>query len=213
MRHASPSLRQKASAAYDLALQGGRLLHKPYIPMLLEDNVRAGFFEADAFEAMREHLPVPLRAVMTFAYYTGWRIGSEVLGLEWRQVDRSARIVRLDVGCTKNNRGRTFPYGRHSELVALMEQQGTEHRRLVAVGTLCVRVFHRKGRPIKSFRAAFESACKAARCPGRLIHDSRRTAVRNLVQAAVLERTATTISGYKTRSLFDRYDKVSEADI
>jgi hypothetical protein len=41
-----------------------------------------------------------------------WRIDSEVLLLEWRQVDFAAGEVRLDPGKTKNGEGRTFPMTR-----------------------------------------------------------------------------------------------------
>lgn len=51
--------------AFRLATQAGKLLLRPHIPMLREDNVRQGFFEAEAFEAMRGHLPVDLRGIVT----------------------------------------------------------------------------------------------------------------------------------------------------
>jgi integrase len=96
--------------AFSLGIQGGKLLYKPYIPMLQEDNVRTGFFERAQFEAVRDRLALPLRPVVTFAYLTGWRIPSEVLTLQWRQIDFTSRIVRLDAGTTKNREGRVFPF-------------------------------------------------------------------------------------------------------
>ncbi len=95
---------------FTLAVQAGQLHGKPHIPMLREDNVRRGFFEAEQFEAVCRHLPTPLQPVVRFAYLTGWRLGSEILPLEWRQVDWSGRVVRLDPGTTKNREGRSFPF-------------------------------------------------------------------------------------------------------
>ncbi len=88
---------------FTLCIKANKLMVRPYIPMLAENNVRAGFFERDAFEAMRAGLPAALRPVVTFAYLTGWRMQSEILTLEWRQVDLEAGTVRLNTGTTNRN--------------------------------------------------------------------------------------------------------------
>ncbi|HWB31469.1 MAG TPA: tyrosine-type recombinase/integrase [Vicinamibacterales bacterium] len=194
-----------------LAIQAGKLLQKPHIPMLREDNVRVGFFEREEFDGVLRRLPEALRPVVTFAYITGWRIDSEVLPLQWRHVDFAAGEVRLDPGTTKNREGRTFPMT--AELRALLDRQRAIADNLRQDGRLCPHVFHRNGRSIRSFRAAFRAACREAGYPGRLLHDFRRTAVRNLVRAGIPERVAMQMTGHKTRSVFERYNIVSTGDL
>ena len=62
-----------------------------------EDNARTGFFEPEQYDRVVARLPSALRPVVEFAYITGWRIASEVLPLEWRQIDFQSGEIRLDI--------------------------------------------------------------------------------------------------------------------
>ena len=197
---------------FTLGIEDKKLLHRPKIPMLKERNARQGFFEADEFEAVCEHLPEDIRAVVTFGYCTGWRINSEVLPLEWRQVDFRAGVVCLERYTTKNDDGREFPFGAYPALRDLLQRQYELTRRLEKTrGEIIATVFHRNGQPIGSFYGAWRSACAKAGYPGRIPHDLRRTAVRNLVRAGCSELVAMELTGHKTRSVFDRYS-ISSGD-
>jgi integrase len=198
--------------AFVLALQSGAVFRRPYVPMLEERNVRTGFFEREQFDAVRAHLPEPLRPIATLAYWTGWRKG-EIVNLQWRNVDRQEGILTLDPGTTKNEKGRVFPYRHVDDLRDMIDAQWAAHEQLTASGTICPWVFHRDGARVASFYGAWRTACRLAGVPGKLLHDCRRTAARNLVRAGVPERVAMQITGHLTRSIFDRYNITSETDL
>jgi integrase len=198
---------------YSLAVDGERLTRAPHIATLKENNVRTGFFEWPQYEAIREQLPADLRPVVTFAYITGWRTKSEILPLQWRQIDFSGvGTVRLDPGSTKNDDGRIFVMT--PGLRALLEAQKAATEALQRkTGRIIPWVFHRRGRPIKDFRTAWAKACEAAGVPGRIPHDFRRTAVRNLERAGVSRSVAMKMTGHRTEAVYLRYAIVSEQDL
>jgi integrase len=72
-------------------------------------------------------------------------------------------------------------------------------------------VFHRpNGSPIKDFRETWTKACEKAGYPGKLFHDFRRSAVRNLERSGVPRSTAMAMVGHKTESIYRRYAIVDE---
>ncbi|MCC7178433.1 MAG: site-specific integrase [Acidobacteria bacterium] len=197
--------------AFRLLAREGRVTSIPHLPMARERNARQGFFSDEQFTALVKHLPGEVAAVVRFAYITGWRIPSEVLTLRWSHVDFVAREVRLDPGTTKNGDGRTFPFT--DALESLLKVQKSGHDALCQADRICPHVFQRDGVRISVFRKAWSSACIKAGTPGRIPHDLRRTAVRNLVRAGVPEVIAMRLTGHKTRSVFDRYNIVSPNDL
>ena len=66
---------------------------------------------------------------------------------------------------------------------------------------------------IGDYRDSWQTVCKKAKLPGRLVHDLRRSAVRNLIAAGVDEKAAMAVTGHVTRSVFDRYHIVNGADV
>jgi integrase len=99
---------------FSLGRQVGKVGVAPYIRRLEERNARQGFFERDAFDAVRRHLPPDLQPVVHVAYLTGWRVASEILTRQWHHVDLKHGWLRLDPGETKNGDGRQFPLTRSS---------------------------------------------------------------------------------------------------
>jgi integrase len=202
--------------AFNLAREATppRVKWVPNFPKLTEPPARRGFFEYEEFLTMRSQLPEHLRPVITFAYYTGCRKG-EILNLRWDQVDSLAKLVRLEPGETKNDEARTIPLIGELHEMLVMQKQIRDQR-----WPGCPWVFFRYGKKIKDFRGAWDEAAKRAGLwaeeserPKRIFHDLRRTGARNLVRAGVPERVVMAIGGWKTRSVFDRYNIVSERDL
>jgi integrase len=156
-------------------------------------------------------LPADLRPVAHVAYLTGWRV-SELLGLTWDRVDFKAGWLRLEPGTTKNRDGRQFPFT--PELRTVLEAQRDHTERIQReTGRIFPHAFHRNGKPIKDFRKAWQTACAKAGVPGRIPHDFRRTAVRNLERAGVPRSVAMKMVGHKTEAIYRRYAIVVEADL
>jgi integrase len=198
--------------AYRLAIESDKYHGRvPRIKMLQERNVREGFCDDAMIGAVEVRLAPALQPIVRFAYVTGWRVTSELLGLEWRHVDRQTGEVRLDPGTTKNQAGRVFPLT--EELKAIIEAQWLEHERLKKAGTICPHVFHRNGKRIKDLRKAWADACRQAGHPGKLLHDLRRSAVRNMERAGLSRSVAMQLTGHKTEAVYRRYAITSEADL
>jgi len=199
------------SRVLTLAMESEAIASTPRFPRLKESPPRSGFFEREQFEAIRRLLPDYAQGPVTFMYETGWR-KREVLDLKWKNVDFKAGLVRLDVGTTKTGEGRIFPFT--TTLRQLLEEQRDFTRRFErAHGVVVPNVFHHDGRRIWTIWRCWGTARRLAGLAGRVPHDFRRTACRNLVNAGVPEKVAMTMVGWRTRKMMDRYQIVNEADL
>lgn len=207
--------------AFVLALRAERVAEIPPFPTIAVDNARRGFFEFETWQAVRCGLPPDLQDVGDFAYLTGWRV-MEILRLRWTDVDSARGSIVLAGRDTKNGRARAFPFRDFFELAELLERRRVLTVEAQRAGSRIVPwVFHDAGdplfgadnRPKRSIRRAWRHACAAAGQPGRILHDFRRTAVRNLERAGVPRAAAMELVGHKTESVYRRYDIVSERDL
>ena len=198
---------------FSLAVRQELLTHAPKFRSLHFENARTGFFERAEFDALLAQLPAYAQPVVTALYFMGWRIG-EVLALTWSQVDFKAGTVRLNPGTTKNKEGRMFPFAVEPALAAMLTEQ---RQRVSQIEKQTARilpwVFVRDdGAPIRNIRSIWRTACRAAGLVGKIPHDFRRTAVRNLERAGVPRSVAMKLTGHKTEAVYRRYAIVSEAD-
>jgi integrase len=175
------------------------------IPVLAEDNVRQGFLEQDEYERLLEELPATLKALFVCGYHTGAR-KNELRRTTWEQVDSSGGVIRLPATQTKTKKARTLPI--YGDMRRWLERQ----RATCPPG--CVWVFHgARNRTVDNHLNGWTEACKRAGTPGLLFHDLRRSAVRNMKRAGIQDKVAMEISGHRTRSVFDRYNIIDEADV
>jgi len=177
---------------------------------LKEAEPRQGFFEHADFLDLRDALPEYLRGYLTFSYVSGWR-KREITGLRWGDnVDRERGTVILAPHETKNKKARLIVLD--DELKEIIERQW---RKRIETGSLLPWVFpnYQNDGRISDFRTSWHTALKKVGLDGKLLHDNRRTAVRNLVRAGVPENIAMAATGHLTRSVFDRYDIINEDDM
>jgi integrase len=192
-----------------LAHEDGKIQVKPKIRLLQPGKPRQGFLGKEQFSVLLSHLPDNLKPLITFLYFCGVRLG-EAKQIEWRQVDLHEALIRLQGEQTKNSEPRTVPLP--DVLVRMLEKVEDKSGRVFDATNL---------------RKAWHKACAAAglgvleevegkahpRYNGLIIHDLRRSAIRNLRKAGVGEKISMKISGHKTRDVFDRYNIVDTEDV
>ncbi len=181
----------------------------PRFPKLTGDNARSGFLNRAPFDVLYSHLPADLKDFCLFAYLTGWR-KSAIAGLEWSDV-RDGNIYLRGVH-SKNKKPYYVPQvGELDQLIKRREEaRSVKTESGVLLSSL---VFHRSGSRISEFRKSWATACEKACCQGLLFHDLRRSAARQLIRSGTSKDVAKMVGGWKTDSMFSRYNVTGDEDL
>jgi integrase len=198
-------------AMMNLARKEGKLeLHNvPYFPMPQDSDAAGEYVAPDAFEKIIGHLPSNLHPFFQFLYATGCRIGA-AKKITWSMLSAKRDVISLPGAIVKNRKPLT--------LVLAGPQ-------LEPVAAMLKKMFADDDQPIfdyTNYRVAWQKACaktghgvrdEKRRFDGLRIHDLRVSAAVNMSQAGIPEDTIMKVGGWKTRSMFSRYNVHDEQRI
>jgi integrase len=196
-------------AGFNLAIKKKLIAIAPTFELPKVHNAREGFFEDGDLALVLNELPEYARRIITFLRITGWREG-EALDLTWDRVDFERKGISLSEQHTKGKKGRLFPFGVAPDLKAILDKccqdrDGSDPY-----------VFNGpkgKGRcHEQTLQKVWKGATKRAGVT-RIIHDLRRTAARDFIDAGVDRADVKLLCGWNTDSVFERYLVRNNADL
>jgi integrase len=175
----------------------------------VKSSERQAYLSALDVQRISERSPDWLRPIIWTAYFTGMR-RCEILGLTWRQVDLSSRMIMLRPDDVKEHDWKLVPI--HRELAPILEQC-RKVRSLVNHD-----VFLIDGRPVnpESIKNPWRRACKGLGLdPRPRFHDLRHTWKTNARRSKVDPEIRESIMGhwFKEKSVSERYGFISKQEL
>jgi excisionase family DNA binding protein len=188
---------------FNLAIDWGLVSENPLrkVKMFSEkDNLKERVLTEDEEARLLAASAPHLRPIITGLLTTGAR-RSELMALRWISVDFERGTILLTK--TKAGRNRVIPINAelHGILTALKAGSKNEY---VFTGP--------EGRPAKSVRGAFVSACRRAGLKGLRLHDLRHTFATRLIRRGVDIITVQSLLGHSSVTTTQRYTHTGEAE-
>jgi excisionase family DNA binding protein len=160
-----------------------------------KDNLKERILTEEEEDRLLEASSEHLRPILIVALNTGMRLG-EILNLEWKHVNLDSRRVRVER--TKSRRIRVININEIllEELLKLKERNSESPYLFPNLNT---------GKPLKSVKRAFKSACNSASIENLRFHDLRHTFATRLVERGVDLITIKELLGHSSVTITERY--------
>jgi integrase len=178
-------------AIINMARREGLTPFVPNFPRVKPSDPRTRWLTEDEESRLLPAAAPHLRLLIAFAIDTGGRL-SELLGLDWRNVELNSGWVTFVH--TKNGRDRSIKLC--DRAIQTLEQLEPKSSGVV---------FTYAGKPIKSVKTAFATACKRAGVVDFRFHDLRHTFASRLVQDGVPIYNVMHLLGHRSMTMVQRY--------
>ena len=215
-----PTIRRELNtlrAMFNLAKKEGKLgsADVPHFPMPKDSEPAGAYIDPAAFQKILDALPKigakqrrkgrnsDLRPFFTFLYATGCRLDA-ARKITWDMVSRECDVIKIPGKLVKTK----------DPLIFVLD--GNLLEPVAAILKKMFRMEHAKVLDSTNYRAEWGRACAKAgfgtfdpetrQRTGFRIHDCRVSAAVNLVDAGVPEDIVMKIGGWKTKSMFSRYN-------
>jgi integrase len=167
--------------------------------LLRENNERDRICTEEEYQKLIDAASPKLRLAIVLGYYTAMRLG-EIVNLDWKQIDLTSKMIRLESSDTKTGKPRRVPLDS-----TVIEELKMYPRSIVG------RLFGETSRDTIS--STFHKLCKHVGVDSLRFHDLRHTALTNLRRAGVDVFVLQAISGHKTLKMLGRYQTVTDDDL
>lgn len=174
----------------------------PEFPHYTEHNTRTGYLDEDTASQMWQLLPRGLSDFCRFLYACGMRKG-QAAKLTWDMVIGDE--LHIPAKLCKAREPMILPL--RGELQRVIDSCRTYRQESIPF------IFHFEAKPIGDFRKKWREAAWAVGKSKLLVHDLRRSAVRNLRLRGVPHEVCKRITGHKTDSVFWRYRIVTDDEV
>jgi integrase len=161
--------------------------------------------EAELLKAANE----PLHSAIVIGIHTGLRMQSEGMTLTWPNVDFVQKAVTVEDHFAKNGETRTVPLNSIALETLKRLKATTPGPWVFMTNKGNKRRDDKHWEQYKSFRTAFETACRHAKLSGVTPHVLRHTFASRLVMRGAHLRTLQELGGWKSLNMVQRYAHLS----